>query len=49
VTVTVEIADPRFGPGIADGWEERLDRLENLLRGHPTQWRDASAAKRAAN
>ena len=49
VTVTVEIADPRFGPGVSDGWEERLDRLENLLRGHPTSWHDTSAAKRAAN
>jgi hypothetical protein len=28
------------GP-LAD-WDERLDRLENLLRGHPTDWRTAT-------
>jgi hypothetical protein len=30
-------------------WEERLDRLENLLRGHPTVWSAAPASRRIAN
>ena len=32
-----------------DDWEERLDRLEDLLRGHPTDWRATRSAERRAN
>ena len=35
------------GP-LAD-WDERLDRLEDLLRGHPTDWRATPSAERRAN
>ncbi len=48
VSVEVVLADPRFAPGVRRGWIDRLDRLENLLRGHPADWREAPAAKRAA-
>lgn len=34
--------------GMGD-WEERLDRLEDLLRGHPTDWRAHRSAERRAN
>jgi hypothetical protein len=34
--------------GLADV-EDRLDRLEDLLRGHPVDWRTAPVARRAAN
>jgi uncharacterized protein YndB with AHSA1/START domain len=39
--VTVEIAapDPRFGIAMRETWEARLDQLEDLLRGHPVDWR----------
>jgi hypothetical protein len=30
-------------------WEDRFDRLENLLRGHPTDWRETPAVRRTAN
>jgi hypothetical protein len=30
-------------------WEDRFDRLENLLRGHPTDWRATPVARRTAN
>ncbi len=30
-------------------WEDRLDRLEDLLRGHPTDWDDIRVARRRAN
>jgi len=30
-------------------WEERLDHLEDLLRGHPVDWRATPAARRTAN
>lgn len=34
--------------GLPD-WEDRFDRLEDLLRGHPTDWRAARAAQPRAN
>lgn len=30
------------------GWADRIDDLENLLRGHPRDWGDGSAAERRA-
>jgi hypothetical protein len=30
------------------GWPDRIDDLENLLRGHPVDWGDGSAAERRA-
>ncbi len=30
------------------GWNDRVDALENLLRGHPVQWGDDSAEERHA-
>ncbi len=30
------------------GWHDRLDELENLLRGHPVDWGDGSAAEQRA-
>ena len=30
------------------GWEDRIDALENLLRGHPVDWGEASASERPA-
>jgi hypothetical protein len=39
LTVTSELGD----------WDDRLDRLEDLLRGHPVDWRSVRAVKRAAN
>jgi hypothetical protein len=30
------------------GWQDRLDELENLLRGHPVDWGDGPAAERRA-
>jgi len=32
-----------------DDWEERLDRLEGLLRGHAVDWRAVRSAERRAN
>lgn len=39
LSVTSELGD----------WEDRLDRLEDLLRGHPTDWRTVPVARRVAN
>jgi hypothetical protein len=30
------------------GWEDRIDGLENLLRGHPVEWGDPPAEERHA-
>lgn len=30
------------------GWEDRIDDLENLLRGHPVDWDDRAAHQRRA-
>jgi len=30
------------------GWDDRIDGLENLLRGHPVDWGDESADERHA-
>ncbi len=30
------------------GWDDRIDALENLLRGHPVQWGDDPAEERHA-
>ncbi len=30
------------------GWDDRIDSLENLLRGHPVDWGDRSAEERHA-
>jgi uncharacterized protein YndB with AHSA1/START domain len=37
VTAGPEV-DRRFLPGLRAGWEARLDRLEQLLRGEPADW-----------
>lgn len=34
--------------GAGAGWEDRIDDLENLLRGHPIDWGDQSAEERHA-
>ena len=39
VTVEVTVPDPRFRAALLQTWQTRLDQLENLLRGHPTEWR----------
>ncbi|MEP6842237.1 MAG: hypothetical protein ABJA11_01865 [Pseudolysinimonas sp.] len=44
ITLDAQLADPRFGGALRQSWEGRLDQLENLLRGHPTVWRDELAA-----
>ncbi|HEX7834469.1 MAG TPA: hypothetical protein VF479_03255 [Pseudolysinimonas sp.] len=31
------------------GWSDRLDDLENLLRGHPVRWADRSGEERRAD
>jgi hypothetical protein len=38
----------RLGAERAAGWSDRIDDLENLLRGHPVDWGDGSAAERRA-
>lgn len=38
LTVTSELPD----------WEDRLDRLEDLLRGHPTDWRSVPVVRNRA-
>ena len=43
VTVHVSAPDPRFSHAIERTWQTRLDPLENLLRGHPTDWREPSS------
>jgi uncharacterized protein YndB with AHSA1/START domain len=43
VSVEVTVPDPRFSAAIEHTWQTRLDQLENLLRGHPTDWREASS------
>jgi len=51
ITVEVTVPDPRFSRAIEQTWQTRLDQLENLLRGHPTDWRaqssDSARARRA--
>jgi len=37
------VPDPRFSGAIEHTWQTRLDQLENLLRGHPTDWREPSS------
>jgi uncharacterized protein YndB with AHSA1/START domain len=43
VFVEVIVPDPRFSAAIEQTWQTRLDQLENLLRGHPTDWREQSS------
>jgi uncharacterized protein YndB with AHSA1/START domain len=43
VSVEVAVPDPRFSRAIEQTWQTRLDQLENLLRGHPTDWREQSS------
>jgi uncharacterized protein YndB with AHSA1/START domain len=47
--VSVEIAAPdrRFEPALRLSWEARLDRLEDLLRGHPADWHALAAEEPA--
>jgi len=52
LTVDLMLPDPRFEGALLQSWQTRLDQLENLLRGHPTVWREAqsaSAGRRRAN
>jgi uncharacterized protein YndB with AHSA1/START domain len=52
VSVEIALPDPRFATAIEQTWQTRLDQLENLLRGHPTDWRaeqSAPARTRRAN
>jgi uncharacterized protein YndB with AHSA1/START domain len=43
VSVEVTVPDPRFSAAIEHSWQTRLDQLENLLRGHPVDWREVSS------
>ncbi len=38
----------RLNAAQSAGWSDRVDDLENLLRGHPRDWGDGSAAERRA-
>ena len=52
ITVVVALPDPRFAHAVEQSWQTRLDQLENLLRGHPTDWQaeqGTSAPARRAN
>jgi uncharacterized protein YndB with AHSA1/START domain len=42
VSVRLVLPDPRFGAALEQTWQTRLDQLEDLLRGHPVDWRSAS-------
>ena len=40
VTVTVGgLTHPRFTPAVIAHWESNLEQLEELLRGHPVDWK----------
>jgi hypothetical protein len=38
----------RLSAARQEDWADRIDALENLLRGHPIDWGDGSAAERRA-
>ncbi|MES1212297.1 MAG: hypothetical protein ABUT11_01990 [Leifsonia sp.] len=44
VSVEVRLPEARFAGAIRETWQTRLDQLENLLRGHPVDWRSAQSA-----